>query len=278
MEKKIRVTLPIDIFEIIKNDAENFKVSQNFLYNYLFENYKSLKFNSNYNNTNKKKIIQFSLNKNNLENYYSFLLDHNIQIEAKFFRNIIIAYAVKSKKNRELFIFKELINRIKYAIKNNKQIILTFQDNSKKRISPFLVASSELELKNYLFSYDESEKNFKNFLIRNIKNVYISTKERTIKNTDFIDQVVKNFNPFLSTNNYIVVRFSQGGLKTFEKLKTNRPKILESNNLIYKFECSLEQGKRYFSYFFSDVEILEPLELRNWFKNQYEKGKKLYNI
>lgn len=281
MEKKIRVTLPIEIVEIIKSDIEDFKVSQNFLYNYLFENYKSLNPDKNLkfkNNFNQKKIIQFSLNKKNRENYYNFLIDNNIQVEAKFFRNIIITYATKSKKNRELFIFKYLIEKINYAINNNKQIILNFKDNSKKTISPFLIASSNLELKNYLFSYDESEKKFKNLLIQNLKSIYISNKKRTLENKTFINNVIKNFDPFLSTNNYIVVRFSKEGLKIFKKLRTNRPKIVENNNLIYKFECSFEQGKRYFSYFFSDVEILEPFELRNWFKNEYKKGIKLYDI
>ncbi|MFK4786166.1 WYL domain-containing protein [Fusobacterium sp. MFO224] len=278
MEKKIRVTLPSETFEIIKNDTSDFKITQNFLCNYLFSNYKNLKYNINYDNTYQKKIIQFSLNKNNLENYYTFLSDNNIQIEAKFFRNLFIAYASKSKKNRELFIFKELLFRIKHAIDLNKQISLTFKDNSKKIISPFLVSSSELELKNYLFSYDEDEKKFKNFLIRNIKNVYILNKNRTITNKNFINQAIKNFSPFLSINNYIVVRFSNEGLNIFNKLKTNRPKILEKNNSIYKFECSLEQAKRYFSYFFSEVEILEPLELRNWFKLQFKKGRKLYDV
>lgn len=278
MEKKIRVTLPLEIYNIIETDSEDFGINKNFLCNYLFENYKYIKIinNNNYYLLKNKKIIQFNLSKSNFENYYNFLIENNIQIEAEFFRNLIINYAIKSKKNRELFIFKNILSKIDYAIKNNYQIILNFRDRNKKLVSPFLVSSSKLEIKNYLFSYEEETKKFKNFLIRNINSIYIVKKSRTFINDDFIKNVVNNFDPFLSTNNYILVRFSENGLKILKILKTNRPKILEKNGFTYKFECSLEKGKRYFAYFLSDAEILEPFELRIWFKNHFKKGISLY--
>lgn len=278
MEKKIRVTLPLEIHNIIETDSEDFGINKNFLCNYLFENYKYIKIinNFDYNLLKNKKIIQFNLSKTNLENYYNFLIENNIQIEAEFFRNLIISYSIKSKKNRELFIFKNILSKIDYAIKNNYQIVLNFRDGNKKLVSPFLVSSSKLEIKNYLFSYEEETKTFKNFLIRNIRSTYILKKNRTFQDEIFIKNVVNNFDPFLSTNNYILVRFSENGLKNLKTLKTNRPKILEKNGFTYKFECSLEKGKRYFAYFLSDAEIIEPFELRNWFKDHFKKGTRLY--
>ena len=70
---------------------------------------------------NVKKIIQFNLNKKNRENYYSFLAEKNIEVEAEYFRNIFLHYAQKSKKSREFFIFKDIIGRIASAIDNKKR-------------------------------------------------------------------------------------------------------------------------------------------------------------
>ena len=38
MEKKIRVTLPKNIVKILESDYETFKITKNYLLNYIFEN------------------------------------------------------------------------------------------------------------------------------------------------------------------------------------------------------------------------------------------------
>lgn len=276
MEKKIRVTIPNEVFNIIMSDLEDFNITKNFLFNYIFENSRNLKNESHFKYNDKKNIIQFNLNKKNLENYYIFLQEKNIQVEAEFFRNIILIYANKSKKNRELFIFKNVVDRISTSIANNKKIIVTFKDSSKKNLSPFLISSSQLELKNYLFAYDEDDKIFKNFLIRNISSIFISNKQRIITDPLFINNTINNFDPFLSTGEEIKVSLSTDGMNLFNNLKTNRPKVLEKNNNILTLQCSLEQAKRYFSYFLDNVEILEPAELRLWFKNKLFNAFSLY--
>lgn len=276
MEKKLRITVPNEIYKIIESDLEDFRITKNFLCNYIFENSKGFKQIYNYKYNGSKKIIQFNLNKKNLENYYSFLAEKKIEVEAEYFRNIFFYYAQQSKKSRELFIFKNITEKIMCGVENKKKIIVTFADGTKKTISPYYMASSELELKNYLFSYDEEEKKFKNFTLRNIKAVYVTEKKVYEGENDFVREVIENFDPFLSYSRRVKVKFTDEGLEILKKIKTYRPKLLKQEGNICVFQCSELQGKRYFSVFWNEAEILEPLELRNWFRERSLKMKEIY--
>lgn len=276
MEKKLRITVPAEIYKIIESDLEDFGITKNYLCNYIFENSEGFKQIYNYKYGNVKKIIQFNLNKKNRENYYSFLAEKNIEVEAEYFRNIFLHYAQKSKKSREFFIFKDIIGRIASAIDNKKKITVTFADESRKTISPYYIASSELELKNYLFSYDEEAKKFKNFSIRNIRSVYVTGQNVYDGEKEYVKNVIENFDPFLSYSKTVIVRFTDEGLELLNNLKTYRPKILEQDGNIYKFQCSILLGKRYFSNFWNEAEILEPKELRDWFREKSKNMMELY--
>ena len=276
MEKKLRITVPNEIYKIIESDLEDFRITKNFLCNYIFENSKGFKQIYNYKYNGSKKIIQFNLNKKNLENYYSFLAEKKIEVEAEYFRNIFFYYAQQSKKSRELFIFKNITEKIMYGVENKKKIIVTFADGTKKTISPYYMASSELELKNYLFSYDDEEKKFKNFTLRNIKAVYVTEKKVYEGENDFVREVIENFDPFLSYNKRVKVKFTDEGLEILKRVKTYRPKLLKQEGNICVFQCSELQGKRYFSAFWNEAEILEPLELRNWFRERSLKIMEIY--
>ena len=276
MEKKLRITVPNEIYKIIESDLEDFRITKNFLCNYIFENSKGFKQIYNYKYNGSKKIIQFNLNKKNLENYYSFLAEKKIEVEAEYFRNIFSYYAQQSKKSRELFIFKNITEKIMCGVENKKKIIVTFADGTKKTISPYYMASSELELKNYLFSYDEEEKKFKNFTLRNIKAVYVTEKKVYEGENDFVREVIENFDPFLSYSRRVKVKFTDEGLEILKKIKTYRPKLLKQEGNICVFQCSELQGKRYFSIFWNEAEILEPLELRNWFRERSLKMTEIY--
>ena len=276
MEKKLRITVPNEIYKIIESDLEDFRITKNFLCNYIFENSKGFKQIYNYKYNGSKKIIQFNLNKKNLENYYSFLAEKKIEVEAEYFRNIFFYYAQQSKKSRELFIFKNITEKIMCGVENKKKIIVTFADGTKKTISPYYMASSELELKNYLFSYDEDEKKFKNFTLRNIKAVYVTEKKVYEGENDFVREVIGNFDPFLSYSRRVKVKFTDEGLEILKKIKTYRPKLLKQEGNICVFQCSELQGKRYFSVFWNEAEILEPLELRNWFRERSLKIMEIY--
>lgn len=274
MEKKIRVTLPKRINEILENDIEEFFIKKNTLLNYIYE--ERIKENQNKKNNkilkDETSIIQFNLNKKNLEGYYNFLEENCIQNESEFFREILIEYANEGKKKRERFLYKEIIERISLAIKEKKIIRITFRDEKYVEVEPYLIESSKLEVANYIFCYNLKERKWKNYKIKYIKTIYIRNNYFKIRNDEFIKKMKENFDPFISFGQIIKVILTESGERLFKELEMNRPKVIKKEGKVYLLESSQEKAKRYFSFFLDDVEILEPFELREWFKEKYKKA------
>lgn len=274
MEKKIRVTLPRKIVEILENDIEEFFIKKNTLLNYIYaekikENQEKKFF---YPYKGETSVIQFNLNKKNLEGYYNFLEENNIQNESEFFREILIEYASLGKKKRECFLFKEIVERINYSIKEKRTIKIVFRDEKNIEVEPYLIESSKLEVMNYLFCYNLREGKWKNYKIKYIKSIYIKNTSFKLRDKEFIDKMKDNFDPFISFGQYIKIKLTTGGKKIFNEIETNRPQVIKIDKDEYILECSHEKAKRYFSFFLDEVEILEPQDLREWFKEKYRKA------
>lgn len=118
----------------------------------------------------------------------------------------------------------------------------------------------------------------------------------------------EHFDPFLCYGQQVKVRLTEDGARRYNKLTTNRPKVIDKertdvddtatetscNNKMpagnnarpdcaevngagtYTFECSEKLAKVYFPQFLSGADILEPRELRLWFKEQFEKAAGVY--
>lgn len=278
MEKKIRVTLDKKIVELLENDSREYSIKLNNLLNNIYEEY-----SKNLNGNEKKKIktdstiLQFSLNKNNKENYYNFLKENKIQNEAEFFRKIFTEYSLKIKKEREIFLYRKIIKLIEIAILEKKILKITFYDGKIVEIEPYFIGSSNLELGNYLFSYSVSEKSWKNYKLKYIKSVFIKNENFEIRDYQYIDKLKKNYDPFLSFGKKIKVKLSKEGEKLFNILEINRPKFIKKVDDIYILEASEEKAKRYFGYFLNEAEVIEPLELREWFKEHFRLALKMYD-
>ena len=279
MSKKIKVTLPQNIYEIIKNDISDFNMTSNYFMNYIFlnlnEKYKNFKGNPAIAEQSKEKSsIQFNLNKESSLIYYDVLRDNNAQNESEFMRSLIIRYATNPKNKRELFIFKESVERINLAIKDKKNVYITFNVDRKVKVSPYHIGSSDLEIANYIFCYDFSEEKYKNYKLNYLKQVYTTSEGAKWEDNDYIEDVIKNFDPFLSKGQIIKVRLSENGKKLLKTIKINRPKLISEDGDLFEFEASDEQIKRYFSYFFDEATVIEPIELKEWFIEKYENALK----
>ena len=279
MSKKIKVTLPQNIYEIIKNDISDFNMTSNYFMNYIFLNlndkYKNFKGNPAIAEQSKEKSsIQFNLNKESSLIYYDVLRDNNAQNESEFMRSLLIRYATNPKNKRELFIFKESVERINLAIKDRKNVYITFNDDRKVKVSPYYIGSSDLEIANYIFCYDFSEEKYKNYKLNYLKQVYTTSEGAKWEDNDYIEDVIKNFDPFLSKGQVIKVRLSENGKKLLKTIKINRPKLISEDGDLFEFEASDEQIKRYFSYFFDEATVIEPIELKEWFIEKYENALK----
>lgn len=279
MSKKIKVTLPQNIYEIIKNDISDFNMTSNYFMNYIFLNlndkYKNFKGNPAIAEQSKEKSsIQFNLNKESSLIYYDVLRDNNAQNESEFMRSLLIRYATNPKNKRELFIFKESVERINLAIKDKKNVYITFKDDRKVKVSPYYIGSSDLEIANYIFCYDFSEEKYKNYKLNYLKQVYTTSEGAKWEDNDYIEDVIKNFDPFLSKGQVIKIRLSENGKKLLKTIKINRPKLISEDGDLFEFEASDEQIKRYFSYFFDEATVIEPIELKEWFIKKYENALK----
>ena len=279
MSKKIKVTLPQNIYEIIKNDISDFNMTSNYFMNYIFLNlndkYKNFKGNPAIAEQSKQKSsIQFNLNKESSLIYYDVLRDNNAQNESEFMRSLLIRYATNPKNKRELFIFKESVERINLAIKDKKNVYITFNDDRKVKVSPYYIGSSDLEIANYIFCYDFSEEKYKNYKLNYLKQVYTTSEGAKWEDNNYIEDVIKNFDPFLSKGQVIKVRLSENGKKLLKTIKINRPKLISEDGDLFEFEASDEQIKRYFSYFFDEATVIEPIELKEWFIEKYENALK----
>ena len=279
MSKKIKVTLPQNIYEIIKNDINDFNMTSNYFMNYIFlnlnEKYKNFKGNPAIAEQSKEKSsIQFNLNKASNLIYYDVLRENNAQNESEFMRSLLIRYATNPKNKRELFIFRESVERLNLAIKDKKNVYITFNDNRKVKVSPYYIGSSDLEIANYIFCYDYLEEKYKNYKLSYLNQVYTTSETGNWEDKKYINDVIKNFDPFLSKGQVIKIRLSERGKKLFKAIKINRPKFIYSKDDIFEFEASEEQIKRYFTYFLDDATIIEPIELKKWFIEKYENALK----
>lgn len=280
MAKKIKVTLSRSMLQTIENDMEDFKVSKDYFMNYLFYNLKDEEIFP-FNDLTIPEVLtendtmQFNLNKTNSSIYYDILKKNNAMNESKFFRTLIKKYASNSKNSREIFIFKESVERILLAIEDKKNIEITFKDGKKVKVSPYLIASGGLEIANYIFCYNIKDKTYKNYKLINIDSVKTLNETACWEEIDYINYVRENFNPFITDGQKIKVEFTEEGLKLLKRLKTFRPNILEeldSNTII--FECSDIQAIRYFSSFIENAIILEPEHLRENLLARYQKAVK----
>ena len=279
MSKKIKVTLPQNIYEIIKNDIDDFNMTSNYFMNYIFlnlnEKYKNFKGNPAIAEQSKEKSsIQFNLNKASNLIYSDVLRENNAQNESEFMRSLLIRYATNPKNKRELFIFRESVERLNLAIKDKKNVYITFNDNRKVKVSPYYIGSSDLEIANYIFCYDYLEEKYKNYKLSYLNQVYTTSETGNWEDKKYINDVIKNFDPFLSKGQVIKIRLSERGKRLFKAIKINRPKLINSKDDIFEFEASEEQIKRYFTYFLDDATIIEPIELKKWFIEKYENALK----
>jgi len=261
--------------DILKYDALEFGLSKNYLLNYLVKNYSLLKGKDMPGFEGEKEIIQFNLNKENEDFYTEVYNRSEFETEASLIRTLIYGYISQSKVIRERFIFEKLIEKIQRGIKNKKKIKIKFE-TAEKIVSPYNVLYSSMEVSNYLFCYSEEDENYKNYRLCNIKYVYILDESRYPGEAEYLRRVREDFDPFLSYGMSVAIRLSKNGKEKYDRIKTNRPKLIEKLDDRWIVEGSEEKIKRYFSYFMSDVEIISPMKLREWFSAEAKKMIEMY--
>ena len=272
--KKVRVTVPEDIYRIMRNDMEDFGVNNNKICNYILDKFK---FKREYDTEALllvqgralTKMVQFDLNVNNKDIYYDILRENKIEVEAEFFRELFKFYTSKYKYERVLFIFEDIVKSIMEAIKNKNRMKIRF-DGNLYTVEPFFIKRDEQGDENFLFSYVEEMKEYKNFKLKELQVIGVLNDKIPGKDRKYVENIRKNFDPFLADGNKVKVQLTENGEKLLKSLTNYRPKLLKKEKEFFIFEASNENAKLYFRQFFKDAVIIEPIELREELKKELE--------
>lgn len=171
------------------------------------------------------------------------------------------------KYKREIIVFQETVNQIEFAIKKSVKIEVKYKGELRV-LEPYFIKYAGGESRNYIHAYSEKSQDYRNYRLTSIK--VIRTLEEKQKHYDkkYIEELKNNFDPFLSYGCETKVRLTEIGINHYKKVITNRPEIKKVEGDIYTFHCSLENAKIYFPHFMDEAEVLEPQELREWFREK----------
>lgn len=264
--KKIRVTVPEDIWDIMKYDEEEFGINNNKLCNYILER---LKFHKKIESEkllesqgrSYKKIIQFDLNVSNKEIYYDILKTNGVEVEAEYFRELFDMYCSKFKYQRELFIYEARLKLILDAIKQGNKIKIKYFSDIFD-VDPIFIRREERGDENFLFCYEDKTACYRNYKLKELEVLIVLPEKVKKQDKKFIDNTRKRYSPFAGKENIIKVRLTELGESMLKGWTSYRPKLLKTEGDIFFFEAPNEQAKLYFRTFLKEAEVLEPKELR----------------
>ena len=273
--KKARVTVSDFMNEIITGDSEYFKLPVGRIGNIIFKYYMDKDLNKVELGNFSGEIIQFNLNKKNEEIFIDTLIRNKIQTEAEYWRNIFFTYINNLRYKREEILFENKFKDIREAIKTEKKIKIKYHKYI-RLVNPYFIKVSDSENRSYLFCYCEKNNDYRNYRISEIEEIWLTNEKNEIRDKKYIDDVRKNFDPFLSYKNIVKVKFTEKGIELYEKVLANRPRLIEEKDGIYTFECDNKLAMIYFAQFYSKVKILEPEELKTILKKELKKTIEIY--
>lgn len=195
-----------------------------------------------------------------------------------FIKLIIETYVRLPFIQRERFILSDSIDKIEKAISKNQMLtVKTF--NSTHKIAPYSIIPSRENVFSYLIGYTENGA-IKAIRISQIKDLSPYGK-RKLPNEKILNEMNDRLAEYGATFieedlTDIQIQFiTKQARQSYEYSIIHRPvhtKILDDEKNVFLFRCSLKQAKYFFFRFTGEVKILQPVELRKWFLEQYKAG------
>ncbi len=278
-EAKVRVILPEIMFGIIESDAEFFASNKNRMCNQIFAYYSNLaEISKQEINLKPSRTLQFTLNQENLDRFAAVCDTLQIANKAEYFRQVLYLYCNQPRYQRERILFSRNVELVEESIKARRKLRIRYKDEY-RIIEPYFLIKSDGETRNYLFCYCEKRQEYCNYRLMNFHAV-TTLRNRMIEHfvPEYINQIKHNFDTFLSYGKVIKVRLTDDGFGMYQRNLTHRPKLLAREGDIFSFECSLLKAQLYFPQFMEHAEILEPAELREWFRERFDEVHQLYGV
>lgn len=279
--KKVRVTVSEDIWRLLKKDSEEFGINNNKLCNFILDKFKyTKKFDIDKfiepQGRPLKKVIQFDLNVANKGIYYDILKANDVEVEAEFFRDLFEVYSSQFKYQREIFIFQDTYKVVLEAIKNkSKMRILYMEDNL--IISPYFIKREDQGDENFIFTYDDENRIYRSIKLKDVIILGVLNEKIQIRDKKYIENMRKNFDPFLGERLLIKAIFTPIGESMLKSFTNYKPKLIKKDENIYQFEMTLENAKFYFASFLKEVTIIEPQKLRDELRSSFLQAYKIYD-
>lgn len=273
--KNIKVSILEKIDDFIIEEAKEFGVAKNKYLTEIFKNFTFEYIPQKRSNiyAEPTRYIQFTVPKEALEKYES-LKKQNIVI-ADYCRDMLNNFLSLSRIKREQLILKNKLDIIKEAISENKRLNFITK-NGVSMVEPYEIIEAIEYDKNYIICYKETLDSVVTYLLTTIKKI---TKREDFQEYYYIDieSAKSNFDPFLSYDNIIKIKITPEGKKIFQRKSQLRPKVLKKDGDIWELECSSCKALLYFISFYDEVEILEPISLRETITEKVNKMYKIYN-
>ena len=279
--KKVRVTVSEDIWRLLKKDSEEFGINNNKLCNFILDKFKyTKKFDIDKliepQGRPLKKVIQFDLNVANKGIYYDILKANGVEIEAEFFRDLFEIYSSQFKYQREIFIFQDTYRVVLEVIKNKSKIRILYMEEN-LIISPYFIKREDQGDENFIFSYDDENKIYRSIKLKDVVILGVLNEKIQIRDKKYIENMRKNFDPFLGERLLIKAIFTPIGESMLKSFTNYKPKLIKKDENIYQFEMTLENAKFYFASFLKEVTIMEPQKLRDELRSSFLEAYKIYD-
>ena len=179
--KKVRVTVSDFMFEILKGDAEYFKIPLGKIGNTLFKYFIDKNLSKIKLEESSGKKVQFNLSKENEDIFFDVLREKKASTEAELMRDIFFIYINNLRFKREEIIFNNTFKQIREAIKNNRKIGIKYHSTA-RIVNPYFIEVSSKENRAYLFCYCEKNQDFRNYRISDIETeIYYTLQANSIE-------------------------------------------------------------------------------------------------
>ncbi|MGN0115384.1 MAG: WYL domain-containing protein [Acutalibacteraceae bacterium] len=206
---------------------------------------------------------------------------------SKYIKCVIEEYARLPYVEREKIYFKAFVEEIEKAIKENCTLKVSSGNNIFYEVYPYKFMTDVAIKANYLVGYrkklnSKDSKEICVYRLSRLKHAEARQGHKLFVSEEDIGNLEKSIKTrgvefLIGNEQYIKVKMTPNGVYQYNRALNLRPAYIEkSDDNIFTFNCTRRQAEFYFFKFGKDAEIIEPLDLRNKFKEEYEKAAEIY--
>lgn len=239
--------------------------------------------------------LKFYLNKQNTET-----IEREFSMEAnwydghpmRYFRCVIEEYAEKNRLEREEILFRQEIETLTSCAEQHKLVCIE-TGGKIFEVKPFQVIPDYNGMHYYLAGISRpinssvEEDKIASFRISRIKKIrprpktYRSGRLTAAEQSSIVERLEVDGVQFLISPRITVkIRLTEKGMERFHNQTHLRPHLLsvqkEKDTYICSCDCTETQIRYYFFQFGPEVEIVEPVSLREVFRDKYKEALALY--